>query len=76
MPRIHAQRLRRTMDATGTSTTKLAEKTGTSVSYMARIVKGSNSLERSPALRHKIADALGVPLDAILPLVSDTQDAA
>lgn len=62
---IDPARLQRAMETTGVGTKELADRTGTSISYMARIVKGDARLKRNPALRRSIATALDVPLDWI-----------
>lgn len=43
------------------TTKQLAAEVGISITYMCDITSGRRLLKRNPALRRRIADALGVP---------------
>lgn len=62
---IDPKRLKAAMDVAGVSTAELARRNKITVSYAARIVSGASRLPRNPALRRKIANSLGVPIDWI-----------
>lgn len=65
MSGLDPSKLRRAMDTAEVTPVELARSVDVSVQYVTDMRAGRRRLKRSPALRRRIADALGVPRRSI-----------